>query len=120
MIQPWVTVTDAEAAVTFYERSLGARRGETLTDHEGGVVVAELVLGGATFWVQDDPDAPVSDDGRPIRLILTVADPDTLVDRAVDAGAVLVNPVAEEHGWRVGRIADPFGVHWEIGRRLDG
>jgi PhnB protein len=117
-IQPWLTVTDADAAVTFYEQSLGARRGETLADEGGGVVVAELILGGATFWVQDDADAPVGD-GRPIRLILVVDDPDTLVDRAVGAGARLVNPVGEENGWRVGRIVDPFGVHWEIGRRLD-
>ena len=26
--------------------------------------------------------------------------------------------VAEEHGWLLGRIADPYGHHWEIGRPL--
>jgi PhnB protein len=38
----------------------------------------------------------------------------------VDAGAHVVYPVTEEHGWRVGRIADPFGHQWEIGRPMDG
>ena len=35
---------------------------------------------------------------------------------AVEAGATEVAPVDEEHGWRMGRIADPFGHHWEVGR----
>ena len=30
----------------------------------------------------------------------------------------LVRPAVEEHGWRLGRIADPFGHHWEIGKPL--
>jgi PhnB protein len=52
-------------------------------------------------------------------MILTVADPDAVFAQAVRAGAAEIVPVAEEHGWRVGRVADPFGHHWEIGRRLD-
>ena len=55
---------------------------------------------------------------RAIRMILTVADPDATFDQAVRAGASVVHPVSEEHGWRVGRIADPFGHHWEIGRQV--
>jgi PhnB protein len=27
-----------------------------------------------------------------------------------------VLPVAAQHGWVVGRIMDPFGHHWEIGK----
>lgn len=33
-------------------------------------------------------------------------------------GAVEVYPVTEEHGWRLGRVEDPFGHHWEIGKPL--
>jgi PhnB protein len=37
---------------------------------------------------------------------------------AVAAGAVINWSVQEQHGWRVGRVADPFGHHWEIGKPL--
>jgi PhnB protein len=36
----------------------------------------------------------------------------------VSAGATEIDPVGEEHGWRLGRIQDPFGHHWEIGKPL--
>jgi PhnB protein len=52
-------------------------------------------------------------------MILSVDDPDAAFARAVTAGALVINPVYEGHGWRLGRIVDPFGHHWEIGRRLD-
>jgi PhnB protein len=52
-------------------------------------------------------------------MILTVDDPDAAFAAAVAAGATVVAAVHEGHGWRVGRIADPFGHHWELGRRLD-
>jgi PhnB protein len=51
-------------------------------------------------------------------MILTVPDPDSLFARAISAGATEVFPVGEDHGWRLGRLADPFGLHWEIGRPL--
>ena len=51
-------------------------------------------------------------------MILTVADPDAVVAKAIAAGAKEIYPVSEGHGWRVGRIVDPFGHHWEIGRRI--
>jgi PhnB protein len=85
----------------------------------GNVMVAQLAIDGAEFWVQDDaPSSPESVDGRSVRMILTVADPDAVFARAVAAGATEVAPVAEDHGWRIGRVADPSGHHWEIGRRL--
>lgn len=48
-------------------------------------------------------------------MLLIVADPDSMFARAVAAGAREVYPVQERHGWRVGRMVDPFGHHWEIG-----
>jgi uncharacterized glyoxalase superfamily protein PhnB len=49
---------------------------------------------------------------------LSVADPDAVFAQALRAGASQVYPVSEEHGWRLGRVLDPFGHHWEIGRPL--
>jgi PhnB protein len=51
-------------------------------------------------------------------MILTVADPDAVFGQARAAGAAEVFPVGEEYGWRLGRVVDPFGHHWEIGRPL--
>jgi PhnB protein len=111
-------------AVAFYEAAFGAvevyRVGGT-DEHES--VVSQLALGSTTFWVADEsPDhgsfSPESLGGGTVKVLLTVDDPDAAVQRAVAAGATVVVPVADEHGWRLGRIVDPFGHHWEIGRPL--
>ena len=62
--------------------------------------------------------SPRSIDGATSRMLLVAEDPETVVQRAVAAGAVESSPVSEEHGWRLGRIIDPFGHEWEIGEPL--
>jgi hypothetical protein len=49
-------------------------------------------------------------------MLLIVGDPDAVCARAVAAGAIQVVSVQDGHGWRPGRILDPFGHHWEVGR----
>jgi len=91
-----------------------------LEDLDAGVV-ARLSIEGAEFWLSDgqpDESGPESLGGDSVRMILTVADPDTVFAQALAAGASEVFPVGEEHGWRLGRLADPFGLHWEIGHPL--
>jgi hypothetical protein len=56
--------------------------------------------------------------GYPSRTLLVVEDPDSVVRQAVAAGATESSPVSNEHGWRLGRIIDPFGHEWEIGAPL--
>jgi len=53
-------------------------------------------------------------------MLLIVDDPETMVERAVAAGATQIRPVEHEHRWRLGRIEDLFGHHWEIGKPLIG
>ncbi len=62
--------------------------------------------------------SPESLGGGTVRMVLTVGDPDSVFDQAVLAGANIVSPVREQYGWRLGRVVDPFGHHWEIGRPL--
>jgi PhnB protein len=50
-------------------------------------------------------------------MLLIVDDPCDVVEQVKAAGATEIYPVAEEHGW-LGRVADPFGHHWEIGKPL--
>jgi PhnB protein len=51
-------------------------------------------------------------------MILSVDDPDSMFEQAVAAGAEVVAPVHEEHGWRTGRVIDPFGHDWELSKEL--
>lgn len=118
-IAPWLSVSRATDAVAFYQAAFGAVERHRLDDGAGGVAVAQLAIGGADFWVQQDDDlTPEAVDHRPVRMILTVADPDAVFARATAAGATEIGAVSDQHGWRIGRIADPFGHHWEIGRPL--
>jgi PhnB protein len=123
-ILPQLAVRRGRAAVEFYESAFGAaeiyRVGGT---DENPAVVAQLAIGSASFWVSDEsPEhgnfSPETVGGATVKLLLVVEDPDATMERAVAAGATEIQPVDEEHGWRMGRIADPFGHHWEIGRPL--
>jgi PhnB protein len=117
-IAPWLTVRDGPGAVDYYRAAFGAVERYRLEDDAGRVVVAQLAIGNADFWLGEDRDTGADPAGGPIRIILTVDDPDAVFRRALDAGATEVAPVYEDHGWRVGRLADPFGHHWEVGKRL--
>ena len=117
-IAPWLAVSDAQEAVDFYRSAFGAVEMDRLEDH-GRVVVAQLSVMGAAFWVQEDADAsPVAPGVGSVRMILSIEDPDLVFDRAVAAGATVVAQVHEEHGWRSGRITDPFGHDWEVSRQF--
>jgi len=120
-IAPWLSVRNGAQAVEFYKSAFGAV--EVFRMDEGSSVVARLSVEGAEFWMGDEsPEhgnfSPQSLNGSSVRIILTVADPDSVFTRALAAGASQVFPVGEEYGWRLGRVVDPFGHHWEIGRPL--
>jgi PhnB protein len=122
-IAPWLSVRESAQAVDFYKSAFGATEVFRL-DQPDGSVVARLSVEGAEFWLGDEsPEhhnfSPETLGGGSVRLILTVADPDAAFARALAAGAAEVYPVGEEHGWRLGRVVDPFGHHWEIGRQLE-
>ena len=114
-----LSVRDWPRAVEFYRRAFGAQ--ELYRVPGGGV--GQLAVAGADFWVaEESPEhgnfSPESLGGCSVRMLLLVEDPAAVCARAVAAGAVPVVPVADAHGWRLGRIRDPFGHHWEIGRPL--
>ena len=118
-IAPWLSVSRAAEAINYYQAAFGAVERYRLEDDEGLVAVAQLAIGDADFWLQEDADSsPQPQERRSVHMILTVADPDTMFKQAIVAGATEVFAVSEDHGWRIGRIADPFGHHWEIGKPL--
>jgi PhnB protein len=118
-IAPWLAVRDAAQAVAYYTAAFGATEVYRLDGDGGRVEVAQLSIGGALFWVQNDPDASPDVCGAgPVRMILSVEDPDKFFAQSVSAGATAVAQVHEEHGWRTGRIIDPFGHDWELSKQL--
>jgi PhnB protein len=119
-IAPWLSVRNSAQAVNFYKSVFGAVEVFRLEDPGGGVV-ARLSVSGAEFWLSDESPShgnfsPETLGGGSVRMILTVGDPDAIFARALTGGATEISAIAEEHGWRTGRVADPYGHHWEIGR----
>jgi len=123
-MQVQLSVRRGREAVEFYKAAFGAdevyRFGGT-DDHED--VVCQLTVNGASFWVEDESPSdgnfsPETVGGCTERLLLIVDDPLDVARRAIRLGAREVSPVAEEHGWLLGRIDDPFGHRWEIGHPL--
>jgi PhnB protein len=115
-IAPWFPVGDGDRAVAYYQAAFGAVERERLTDDDGRVAVARLSIDEAEFWIQTEPDATPTEAGEAFRMILTVDDPDAVFRQALLAGATEVSPIGEDHGWRTGRLVDPFGYQWEIGK----
>lgn len=123
-ISPWLSVRRGARAVEFYKAAFGAIEIFHL-DGTSGSVVSRLSVDGAEFWLSDESPAhgnfsPETLGGGSVKMLLTVPDPDGVVAKAIAAGAKEVQPVSEMHGWRVGRVVDPFGHHWEIGKQLSG
>ena len=121
-IAPMLSVRNGARAVEFYKAAFGATEVYRVED-PGGAVVSQLAVDGAEFWVSDEsPEhanfSPQSLGGGTVRMILTVTDPDAVFARTLAAGARSVVAVEEAYGWRLGRVVDPFGHHWEIGRPL--
>ena len=115
-----LSVRDWDRAMEFYKAAFGAV--EVYQVPGGGV--GQLSVDGAEFWVaEESPEhlnfSPASLGGCSVRMLLLVNNPAAMYARAVAAGATEVVPVADAHGWRIGRVLDPFGHHWEIARPLD-
>jgi PhnB protein len=120
-IQPELWLDGASAAVEFYQAAFGATVLHRVG--EGDDIVAQLTVDGAAFWVASAGSSrkrfsPQAMGGATSRTLLVVNDPDAMFERAVNAGATAAAQMANEHGWRLGRIIDPFGHEWEIGRPL--
>ena len=117
-IQPQLWVDRPKEAITFYQTAFGATVVHQVG--EGEDIVAQLAVGDAYFWVANaDPErgrfSAAAIGGGTSRTLLVVDDPDNMVATALAAGATVTSPVGDEHGWRLGRITDPFGHYWEMG-----
>jgi PhnB protein len=122
-LTPMLTVRNAAKAVEFYANAFGATEVSRLTT-PSGQIVAEMSIEGLSFFVVDENPkgfnlSPEAIGGTTVRLSLIADDPDALGKRAIDAGATEVFPIEDQsYGMRQGRVQDPYGHHWLIGKRL--
>lgn len=117
---PYLTFKDAAAAVTLYEKALGAvETGPRITMPEGGIGHTELDIGGAKLMMSDEaPEydclAPTSGENC-IKMSLVVEDVDGFFANALSAGFEELEPIMDMfYGHRMGRLKDPFGYCWII------
>lgn len=122
-LTPMLTVRDAKSLVEFYRKAFGAIELSRLATPTGQLIV-ELAIDGQRFYAVDENTAalntsPASAGATTVRLSLVVDDPDALWERAIAAGATVVFPIGDQpYGMRQGRVADPAGHHWLIGKNL--
>jgi len=122
-LTPFLTVKDARAVVEFYKKAFGAIEVSRQSAPTGQFIIEMSIEGERFYAVDENPPAfnvsPTTLGGTSVRISLIVDDPDAVADRAVAAGGKIVFPVADQpYGMRQGRIADPEGHHWLIGKLL--
>jgi len=121
---PTLRLANAAAAIDFYVRAFGAR--EIMRFEAGGHVAhAEIEIGDSLIMLGEESaeygfPGPERLGGSPAGMHLLVDDADAMIERAVGAGAKLLQPATDQfYGDRSGRVADPFGYTWTIAMRRE-
>jgi PhnB protein len=123
-LYPFLSVRDVARAVDYYAEAFGAtEEGERLAAPDGRLVAVLLIDGRHVGVATEAPElgtpSPETAGSTTVRISLEVEDPDAVAARAVAAGGTEMFPVADQpYGMRQGRIVDPFGHHWLIGKPL--
>lgn len=126
MIIPMLVCRDPAAEIEFCERAFGAVELSRRTAADGGVVHATLRIHQSLIMVHDESPhlasrAPDEAGSSPVVTYLYGDEVDSVIERAVRAGARVLLPAADQvWGDRVGRIVDPAGHVWNIAARIGG
>jgi uncharacterized glyoxalase superfamily protein PhnB len=124
-ITPQLVVKGVAEAIAWYTMAFGANELLRNTAPDGtSIMHSELLLGDSRFFVVDEVPGPMASPGTlggsPVTLHLYVHDVDALFHRAVDAGANVLMPVADQFwGDRYGMLVDPFGHRWSMASRIE-
>jgi PhnB protein len=123
-ITPHIVVRDAERAVEWYTRALGAEERDRIPLPGGKLMSVELAIGDSTVMLAAEfPEAgvlsPLSVGGTSVVLNISTDDVDSLWQRALDAGAEVLHPLEDAFwGERHGQITDPFGHRWGMAQHM--
>jgi PhnB protein len=123
-INPSIVVDNAAKALQFYADAFGAK--ETYRLPMGDKIGhAEIQIGDSRLMLSDEMPAwgalgPKSRGGATGSFVIYVPDADAAVERAVKAGAKIVQPVEDQFwGDRAGTVVDPFGHKWMLGTHVE-
>jgi len=123
-VTPYLYIDGAAQAIEFYKKALGATEVMRLPGANGKIGHAELQIGSSRIMLADESEqmkayGPKHYGGVSISLLVYVEDIDTVFQNAVDAGATVLRPVADQfYGDRTGGIEDPFGHHWFLATHI--
>jgi PhnB protein len=126
MVIPMLVCLDGASEIEFCKSALGAVELSRRAGPDGTVIHATLRIGPAMVMIHGlfptlASRAPESDGSSPVVIYIYVADADTVIERAVAAGARVLMPAADMFwGDRVGRIIDPSGHVWNVAARAVG
>ncbi|MDT5263254.1 MAG: PhnB protein [Acidobacteriota bacterium] len=124
-VTPYLIVGDGARALEFYKQAFGATELFRMDAPGGKIGHAEIKIGDSHIMLADEhPEmnarSPQTIGGSPVSLMLYVSDVDATVGKAVEAGAKLTRPVANQfYGDRTGGIEDPFGHAWYIATHVE-
>ncbi len=122
-ITPSLVVGDARSAIDFYKRAFGAEEVHAMTMPGGTRIIhADLKIGDSHLFLAEEMPGVEGRAGAGcgLQLNLYVRDADQAFVRAVDAGATVRQPLADQFwGDRWGAVLDPFGYEWGIGSRKE-
>ncbi|MGB8509474.1 MAG: VOC family protein [Pyrinomonadaceae bacterium] len=124
-LTPYIVVNDGARAIEFYKQAFGATELFRMDAPGGKIGHAEIRIGDSNIMLADEhPEmnarSPQTLGGSPVSLMLYVTDVDATVGKAVEAGAKLTRPIADQfYGDRTGGIEDPFGHAWYIATHVE-
>ncbi|MEU6560033.1 VOC family protein [Nocardia nova] len=121
-LSPYIVVSDARRALTWYVTVFGAvRRGEPIVNADGTIGHAEVAIGDSVLMLAEQsdlwPEVPVGAPSGPTHshtLHLQVADVDETTRRAAEHGAHVERPPRDQHYGRGAVVIDPFGHRWML------
>jgi PhnB protein len=118
-VSPALAFKGAAAAITWYKNIFGAKEKMRFDNPDKTIGHAEITIGDSLVYLADENlqynQSPKTLGGNSVNLCVYVPDVDAVIKKAVDNGAKLIMPVADQfYGDRSGRIEDPFGYIWVI------
>jgi PhnB protein len=124
-VTPYLAVPNADEAIDFYTRALGAKERVRMPGPGDSIMHAELEIGDSLIMLSDPfPQAstktPKELGGTSVNIFVYDEDIDALYKQAVDAGATsLMEPDDMFWGDRFGLVQDPFGHTWTIATHIE-
>ncbi len=124
-VSPYLCIDGASDAIEFYRTVLGAKERMRMPGPDGKLGHAELQVGDSVIMLADefpgsDSRSPTAIGGTPVSISVYVEDVDGVVKTAVQAGAKVLRPVADQfYGDRTASFEDPWGHHWHVATHVE-